>query len=81
MKDAIYISFEAKKKAESAGGVGQTTDMVVVDKDGIQMVEPETIAELEDLYHERETTRERRGFDKRITELEVQTSKLEAPRV
>jgi len=77
LNDAIYITFEAKKKAEAAGGVGQATDMIIIDKDGIRMVEQQTIIELEGIYHEREITRERRGFDKRITELKVATRKME----
>ncbi len=68
---------EAKKKAETAGGVGQATDMIIIDKDGIKMVEQQTIAELEEIYNERETIRERRGFDKRIIELKVATRKID----
>ena len=79
LNDAIYITFEAKKKAEAAGGVGQATDMITIDKDGIKMVEQQTIATLGEIYNERETTRERRGFDKRITELKVATRKMETP--
>ena len=77
LSDAVYIAFEAKKKAEAAGGVGQATDMWVIRKGGVEIVKQETITELEGVYHERETTRERRGFDKRITELEVRTGKVE----
>ena len=79
LSDALYIAFEAKKKAEAAGGVGQATDMTIVSKDAVELVEQETIAKLEEVYHERETTRERRGFDKRITEIEIRTRKMEAP--
>jgi hypothetical protein len=78
LRDAVYIAFEAKKKAETAGGVGQATDMLIIDKEGIKMVEQETITKLEEVYCEREKTRERRGFDKRITELEIHTRKVEA---
>ena len=77
LSDAIYIAFEAKKKAEIAGGVGQATDMIIIDKDGIRIVEQQTITELEEIYNERETTRERRGFDKRITDLKVATREVE----
>lgn len=75
--DAVYIAFEAKKKAETAGGVGRATDMIIIDKTGIKMVEQQTTTELEEVYCERETTRERRGFDKRITQLKVATRKME----
>lgn len=77
--DALYISFEAKKKAEAAGGVGQATDIVIIDKEGIYIVDQNTVADLEDIYSERETTRERRGFDKRILELKVAKRKMETP--
>lgn len=77
LSDTIYIAFEAKKKAEAAGGVGQATDIWIISKDGIEIVEQQTVTELEEVYHERETTRERRGFDKRITELKIQTRKAE----
>jgi len=80
LSDAVYIAFEAKKKAEAAGGVGQATDMLIIDKDGTKMVEEQIIAQLEEVYRERETTRERRGFDKRITELKVGTRKVETSR-
>jgi hypothetical protein len=79
LNDAIYISFEAKKKAEAAGGVGQSTDMIIIDRDGIQMVEQETITKLEEIYLDREKTRERRGFDEQITKLEIRTKEVEAP--
>ena len=79
LNDAIYIAFEAKKKAEAAGCVGLATDMITIDKDGIEMVEQETIEVLEGIYYEREKTRERRGFDQQITELKIRTKKVEAP--
>ena len=77
LRDTIYIAFEAKKKAETAGGVGQSTDIWIIGKDGIDIVEQQTITELGEIYRERETIRERRGFDKRITELKIQAGKAE----
>jgi hypothetical protein len=53
--------------------------MITIDSDGIEILKQETIERLEEIYRERERTRERRGFDKRITELEVQTEKVEIP--
>ena len=79
LNDAIYIAFEAKKKAEAAGGVGLATDMITIDKDGIEIIEQETINTLEEIYYEREKTRERRGFDEQITGLKIRTKKVEAP--
>lgn len=77
LRDTIYIAFEAKKKAETAGGVGESTDIWIISDKGIDIVDQQTIIELGDIYHEREKTRERRGFDKRITELKIQTGKPE----
>ncbi len=79
INEAIYIAFEAKKKAEAAGGVGQATDMIIIDEATIKLIKQETISELEEIYHERELNRERRGFDKRITELKVETGTMETP--
>ena len=77
LNDAIFIAFEAKKKAEAAGGVGQATDMLIIDKEGIKIIEQETTIKLEEVYRDREKSRERRGFDKRITELEIRTRNVE----
>jgi hypothetical protein len=59
--------------------VGQATDIIIIDNDDIQMVEQETIDKLGEIYLEREKTRERRGFDERITKLEIRTKEVEAP--
>jgi len=77
LNDALYISFEAKKKSEVAGGVGQSTDMMIIDDDGIKVVEEATIDKLEEIYNEREEARRRRGFDRQITELEIRTRDAE----
>lgn len=79
LNDALYIAFEAKKRAEMAGGAGPSTDIAIIDKEGIQRVKSETIATLEKIYHAKESGAERMGFDKRITELEVQTTAIETP--
>lgn len=76
LSDTIYIAFEAKKKAETAGGVGKATDMLIIDKGGINIVQKQSIDKLEEIYSEREAARERRGFDKRITELKLETKKI-----
>ena len=77
LNDALYIAFEAKKKAEMAGGVGQATDILIIDSDGISEVGPDTVKVLEEIYNGREAKAKRTGFDKRITELEVRTGKME----
>lgn len=77
LNDALYIAFEAKKRAEMAGGVGQSTDILIIDKEGIKQVKADTLGALEEVYNDRETRAERTGFNRRITELEIQTSKAE----
>jgi hypothetical protein len=77
LTEALYIAFEGKKRAEMAGGVGQTTDIIVIDAKGIQQIKADTIKVLEEIYCERESRSERAGFDKSIKELKVQTGSLE----
>ena len=77
LTDALYIAFEAKKKAEMAGGVGRSTDILIIDNKGIKSVKPDTLKALEEVYHDRETRAERTGFNKRITELQIQMGDLE----
>lgn len=77
LNDALYIPFEAKKRAEMAGGVGQSTDILVIDRKGIKKVEMPTTGALEEIYNDRQARGERAEFDKRVAELEVQTSDLE----
>lgn len=77
LNDALFIAFEAKKKAEMAGGVGQSTDIVIIDSQGMKQLNAETIDALEEIYNDRERKAERTGFDNRITELGLRTSPLE----
>ena len=77
LNDAIYIAFEAKKRAEMAGGVGSYTDILVIEKEnGVQKVTEKVIKELEEIYDEREKQLKRAGGDKRIASLEIQRKKL-----
>ena len=77
LSDAMYIAFEAKKRAEMAGGVGQKTDILIIDKEsGAQKVNEETIERLEDIYDDREKQTKQAGVDKRITTLNISTDKL-----
>jgi hypothetical protein len=74
--EAIYISFEAKKRAELAGGVGESTDILIIDKNGIVSLDNKTIEELKAIYDERENGIGRTTFNKNITELEIKTNPL-----
>ena len=77
LNEALYISFEAKKKSEMASGVGNITDALIIDQDGTKEVKEETMNELQEAYYERERQAERRGFDRKITELKIQTNTVE----
>ncbi len=73
LQEAAYIAFEAKKRAEMAGGVGAITDVLIIDKKGIQIVKPNIISKLEEIYSERESRQTRGTFDRNIKELKLQT--------
>jgi len=53
VKHAVYFSYEAKKNAESAPGVGGDTDMAVIRDGKIRNITPEEIKELEKIYETR----------------------------
>lgn len=72
LNEALYIAFEAKKKAEMAGGVGSSTDILIIDQDSISEVEESTIKKLEHIYNEREAQRECQKFDDSVTKLAIQ---------
>jgi hypothetical protein len=78
LNQALYITFEAKRKAEMAGGVGKSTDILVIKKDGIYQVDDTTIQALEEIYDERESGSQRQAFDKRISEFTPEVSKHKA---
>jgi len=70
LNEALWVAFEAKKRAEAAGGVGKMTDAFVVNRDGIVRISAATIKELDDIYDERENGGQR-NFDRRVTELSI----------
>ena len=78
LNEAIFIAFEAKKRAEMAGGVGKATDIHIIDDQGIRLMSQETVRHLEEAYDGRESRGQRRGFERNITELEVQATPVEA---
>jgi hypothetical protein len=71
LRETLYISFEAKKKAEAAGSVGSTTDAWIIDKEGIHEVQRHTIEELERIYAERQRAHQANRFGKEITDIEL----------
>ena len=57
LKRAIYVAYEAKKKAELAGGVGPTTDIAIVsdNKEGSKFLSQKIINQLDDIHQEMES--------------------------
>jgi 20S proteasome alpha/beta subunit len=50
IRDALYLAYEAKRRAEVASGVGQETNMAVISRDSISDVPDETLIELGKIY-------------------------------
>lgn len=73
LAEALQIGFEAKKRAEMAGGVGKQTDIWIIEKGGVYAVTPETIKQLE------ESHTQQKGLSQFISPVEPKTSKLEYP--
>lgn len=66
--ETLYIAFEAKKKAETAGQVGKATDAWLIDERGIHEISRETIEELDKIYSSRQALPR---FGKEVTELQI----------
>jgi len=50
VKEALYITYEAKRKAEIAVGVGRSTDMAIISERGIQFLRSEILEMLKHIY-------------------------------
>lgn len=72
--ETLQIGFEAKKRAEMAGGVGEKTDIWIMEKGGIYAVTSETIKELEDSHTQQ------KGLSQFFEPIQPKTTKLEYPR-
>ena len=76
LNETLYIAFEAKKKSEMAGGVGPSTDIIIIDGKGIEKLKGETVNKLEEIYNGRESSAERGKFGQDITKLKIQKEKV-----
>lgn len=52
--ETLYIAFEAKRKAETVGQVGSTTDAWLIDEGGIHAINGQTIEKLGHIYASRQ---------------------------
>jgi len=75
--EALYIAFEAKKKAETAGGIGETTDAWLIEERGIYEVKQETITGLNEIYCHRQNSIGRGKFGEEIKEFQIAKKKVE----
>lgn len=71
--EALQIAFEAKKRAEMAGGVGKETDAWIIEKEGIYEINPETIKHLGESHAKQET------FSRFLEPVEVKRTKVKCP--
>lgn len=79
LQEAAYIAFEAKKRAEMAGGVGAITDMLVINERGCKIIKPCVIDSLGEIYNDREKERKRGISDQKVKKLDIQTDAFESP--
>lgn len=68
IKMAVYLTYEAKKNAESAPGVGQDTDMAIVREGSYQIIDSDQISLLEKIYDSRRI-RQTKEFEEAIGSL------------
>ena len=76
-KEVLYITFEAKKRSEMAGGIGRTTDIWIIDEKGIWEVEEETVKRLEEIFESRNESSRMGDLEGRISDMEVKRRKVE----
>lgn len=68
LNEAAYIVYEAKRRAELAPGVGDATQMFIINTDGIQLVHVNELKKLEEI-HRKKTAPLVKEFTKDIAEL------------
>jgi hypothetical protein len=53
LENALYMTYEAKRKAEIAVGVGHSTDMAIVSEKGIQFISEDILKKLKEMYEDK----------------------------
>lgn len=73
LKESVYLVYEAKKRAESAPGVGRDTDMCIITENDIKILSEETMRRLNEIYEKKmEVERSRtKEIDELIKQLEL----------
>jgi len=54
LNKGLYLTYEAKKRAEVSPGVGHVTDVLVIDTNGIRFLSEDAVRGLNDLFEEKE---------------------------
>lgn len=57
LRKALFVAYEAKKRAEMAGGVGKSTDITIVDGKKCKCLPQDVVEELEKIYNLMESER------------------------
>jgi 20S proteasome alpha/beta subunit len=55
LNQAVWIAYEAKRRAEKAPGVGRGTDMCIIDKDSLRFLSQETMAKLDSTFSKKQS--------------------------
>ena len=73
LNNALYITYEAKRNSEIAVGVGEHTDMAIIDETGIQFIKEGILKKLEEIYQIRKeaATLKNEEIDKMIRGLPI----------
>jgi len=80
VSEVLQIAYEAKKRAEMAGGVGRETDAWIIDKEACYEIGYETIQQLEGFHQEQETFSQfRRQFEIKTAKIEYSTNQTGTP--
>jgi len=75
-QEALLVAYEAKKRAEMAGGIGLTTDATIISKDGVNEILPETLKELEEIHRDQKERPWQEWLKSRVEKLEIRTRPL-----
>jgi len=75
-KEALLIAYEAKKRAEMAGGIGLTTDATIISEDGIKEIVPETLQELEEIHRDQKERPWQEWLKSRVEKIKIDTRSL-----
>ena len=79
-KEALFVAYQAKKRAEMAGGIGIITDATIItQKEGMREILPETLQQLEAVHEEQEKGGWREWLNSRVEGLRIETRALETP--